>query len=327
MESKKGHDIPFGVRAIQSGIQVDGIWISKTNTPAASNLGFGSSGTSPEMLPSPDSKNRTVSNIKPLSKQATQPQYLPDLDILQRYDDAQALKAKTDGARAQGAYKPRTVSHLRHGSAGPYDEATLHHLEGNTIQKKVHVHRPRHSSSRFAEVEGESSAADNELSSGVSSRSDTSLSRHIEEDAKSSTVVSDSEVQSPAGMRSSRAEYFSVPVESPSSDTVNPFQTPLASPRMSDLPLVVLSESEDHLAHPQESFKAGELHMNKSVRKVNSGFEVLPAGTFGASTDLKGKGLESDVGEDSGERRHSKLQKKARTSMTGKRTSMGIDRS
>ena len=31
-------DIPFGVRAIQSGIQVEGIWISRPNTPDASHV-------------------------------------------------------------------------------------------------------------------------------------------------------------------------------------------------------------------------------------------------------------------------------------------------
>ncbi|TEA18854.1 hypothetical protein C8034_v010506 [Colletotrichum sidae] len=34
---RKQSDIPFGVRAIQSGIEVDGIWISRPNTPAASD--------------------------------------------------------------------------------------------------------------------------------------------------------------------------------------------------------------------------------------------------------------------------------------------------
>jgi hypothetical protein len=30
-------DIPFGIRAIQSGIEIDGVWISRTNTPAGSS--------------------------------------------------------------------------------------------------------------------------------------------------------------------------------------------------------------------------------------------------------------------------------------------------
>ncbi|KAB2577523.1 uncharacterized protein LTHEOB_9183 [Lasiodiplodia theobromae] len=34
---KSGDDIPFGIRAIQSGIEVDGIWISGTNTPVPSS--------------------------------------------------------------------------------------------------------------------------------------------------------------------------------------------------------------------------------------------------------------------------------------------------
>ncbi|EHK16782.1 uncharacterized protein TRIVIDRAFT_41337, partial [Trichoderma virens Gv29-8] len=32
------NDIPFGVRAIQKGIQVEGIWISRPNTPDASHV-------------------------------------------------------------------------------------------------------------------------------------------------------------------------------------------------------------------------------------------------------------------------------------------------
>ncbi len=30
-------DIPFGIRAIQSGIEVDGVWISRSNTPVGSS--------------------------------------------------------------------------------------------------------------------------------------------------------------------------------------------------------------------------------------------------------------------------------------------------
>ena len=31
------NEIPFGIRAIQSGIEVDGVWISRTNTPVGSS--------------------------------------------------------------------------------------------------------------------------------------------------------------------------------------------------------------------------------------------------------------------------------------------------
>jgi hypothetical protein len=66
--------------------------------------------------------------------------------------------------------------------------------------------------------------------------------------------------------------------------------------------------------------------VNKTVRKVNSGFEVLPAGTFGVPTEFKGKGVEQDQDEDLGERRQSKLQKKPRDSITGRRPSSTMDR-
>lgn len=35
--STKEEDIPFGIRAIESGIEVDGVWISRSNTPAGSS--------------------------------------------------------------------------------------------------------------------------------------------------------------------------------------------------------------------------------------------------------------------------------------------------
>lgn len=338
VEAKKNHEIPFGVRAIQSGIQVDGIWISKANTPAVSELKLGSGGTSPDMLPSPDPKNGTITDIRPLTNQATHRQYLTEEDVLQRFDNTYAFPERSEKPQVQGAYKPRRASHPKqHGVHGEFDETTLHHLEGTSAQKKVHVHRPRHNSSRHAEVEGESSAADNELSSSVSSRSDASLSQNMhsgmdqdESPLKPSAVISATEVQSPANVQSSRAEYFSVPGDSPSTEAVNPFQTPYASPTFSATPLVAFDNSEEYRLQQSQAeapFVAGQLHMNKSVRKVNSGFEVLPAGTFGVPTELKGKGLESDLeAEDSGERRQSKLQKKQRTSMPSRRTSRDLER-
>ena len=63
--------------------------------------------------------------------------------------------------------------------------------------------------------------------------------------------------------------------------------------------------------------------MNKTVRRVNSGFEVLPAGTFGVHTDFKGKGPDQEErwtrDDDPSQKRHSnKLQKKGRSSMSSR---------
>lgn len=35
-EEAKGEDIPFGIRAIERGIEVDGVWIFGVNTPVSS---------------------------------------------------------------------------------------------------------------------------------------------------------------------------------------------------------------------------------------------------------------------------------------------------
>ena len=45
----KGPEIPFGVRAIESGVEVDGVWISRPNTPVPSSRG--SPGVSPVIEP------------------------------------------------------------------------------------------------------------------------------------------------------------------------------------------------------------------------------------------------------------------------------------
>lgn len=47
------NDIPFGIRAIESGIEVDGVWISRSNTPV------GSSRTSLSDLKLPRSHNNS----------------------------------------------------------------------------------------------------------------------------------------------------------------------------------------------------------------------------------------------------------------------------
>ena len=39
VKRRRANQVPFGVRAIESGIEVDGVWISRSNTPAGSLSG------------------------------------------------------------------------------------------------------------------------------------------------------------------------------------------------------------------------------------------------------------------------------------------------
>lgn len=338
VESRKSYDIPFGVRAIQSGVQVDGIWISQSNTPAASELKLGLGGNSPDMITTPESKSGQASpDIGPISPQSSQLHAVNQLESLQNLDRAITAQEDIYGSGTQGSYRPRKASQLRYGSHGEFDQATLQQLEGTSPPRKMQVHRPRQSSSRHTEVEAESSAADNELSSGVSSHSDISLSQNMhtaleiqEEAFLNVSTMGSRELNQPPTLRSSRVEYFSLPLQTPGMSDSDPFETPLSSPntfRSSiatglNTPPVASTpeflEPAQDLASQQSRtplpFVPGELHVNKSIRKVNSGFEVLPAGTFGAPAEFKGKGVDMDFEEDSGDKRQStKLQKKPRT--------------
>jgi hypothetical protein len=374
VESRISHDIPFGVRAIQSGIQVDGIWISTSTTPMASELKLGylrdssSSDATGALEAAKNSQiiaDATPQIIRPKSGQGLPPsrgRESAKLDPAVGVQEAPPPE-RPDTAGTHTSYKPARSSHLRFGSHGEFDEATLGRLEGKPSPKKIHSHRPR--GSRHTEMEGDSaSAADNERSSGTSSDSDTTLSQKIQvhpnlsrhsllsqhechqnHSLSLSNVPSSKPVRASLPFQSSKAEYFSIPIDSPGYETSDPFETPLSSsgerlqsfrsaksavvhsPVLPDSSWLDTSKFPPPIqSHAVSPFVPGELHVNKTVRKVNSGFEVLPAGTFGVPTEFKGKGVEQDQEEDSGERRQSKLQKKPRDSITGQRPSSTMDR-
>jgi hypothetical protein len=357
VESRKSHDIPFGVRAIQSGITVDGIWISQSNSPIPSELKLEHlrNGSADLIAPYDPSNGAEVTEeltsqvVRPSSRQGRQQTLNNDGEpLMEPVTGIQEapVSERPDSSGKRLSYKPRRASHLRFGSHGQYDATTLDQLEGKSLspKKKVYAHRPRGSGKNELEVDS-ASAADNERSSGTSDDSDATLSHHPnsrsrqsllaqqaqsgESSTRISPLASSKPVRASLPPQGSKAEYFSIPIHSPSSETSNPFATPLESP--SETPKFNIAQNSpavsgsnrlgESQAQPsqQSLFVPGELHVNKTIRKVNSGFEVLPAGTFGIPAEFKGGEISQD--EDSGERRQSKLQKKPRTSMTGQRQS------
>lgn len=359
--SRGNHDIPFGVRAIQSGIQVDGIWISQSATPMQSELKLGHlrSSSSDNVASEDSSKSGQV------VVEAT-PVLPPPKPRVPEFRDQNTLHGgqpelanpPQDVSGPRTSYKPRRSSQLRYGDNGDYDEQTLGHLEGKESpqRNKVYARQPR-GSRHTTDNEADSSAADNERNSGTSDDSDATLSQkprsrpdrprqsllsnttNRDAQPRVSSVVSGKPVQASVPVQSSRAEYVSVPNESPSKEYYDPFMahndgapevldsftqtaTPLRSSWFENAP------SEPSQPDPPR-YISGELHANRAVRKVNSGFELLPAGTFGAPSNLKGKGkeVEVDEGEDSSDRRQStKLQKRPGNSFSGRRPSSTMDR-
>ena len=366
VEPRKSYDIPFGIRAIQSGIQVDGIWISQSSTPIPSELKLGplqhgsteTSGnldTSKNVQASEETHPQTVRPTSGHGKLPFRNSELGSPHLDQAGLAQQFMPPERPKSAGHVSYKPRKSSHLRYGSHGKYDEETLEQLEGKTPpHNRLQTHRPRRS--RKLEIEGESSsAADNERSSGASSDSDATLSHRTQTQShfplhpsisgapnrngssmKFMSVPSTNLVRSSLPPQSSKAEYFSVPGAPSGCDTLDPYFNRLESPAeaagssmSSQFPVVHLPTHADSswLDLPRDSsqsqsksdspFVPGELHVNKTVRKVNSGFEVLPAGTFGIPVEFKEKAADQNHDENSGERRQStKLQKKPRNSIS-----------
>lgn len=71
----RGKAIPFGVRAIESGIEVDGVWISGTNTPAMSTP------PSPAISAKPEDSKHTM--IDPAQGRNSSSSILSQLEIPQ----------------------------------------------------------------------------------------------------------------------------------------------------------------------------------------------------------------------------------------------------
>ncbi|TVY48248.1 hypothetical protein LOCC1_G001293 [Lachnellula occidentalis] len=359
IEPQDGQDYLFGIKAIESGIEIEGIWIpSKKNNLVRSerkpghihgeldtldSLDLKTSGqTSAEAFPPPTRPTPKGRLSLGTTSSATIPFERSPVS-----GDVTASE-RSEVARNKTPYQPRKSSHLRYGSHGSYgetrfDETTLSQLEGHPfVEKKPHSQRSR--ASRQLEPEADSSAADNEHSSGVSSDSDATLSCGLlsQEDRKRQSVPQQQLTQStdtPAPsdipsnkaissvpIQSSKADYFSIPQVSPAYESMehlatlqlaaterSPFVPSTTSSTMPGTGPLAQLEGDSQLFRqsPNTSFSPfvpGELHMNKTLRKVNSGFHVLPAGTFGThdpNTDER-----SNLYDDGYTRRQSKLQKK-----------------
>ncbi|TGO47846.1 hypothetical protein BCON_0261g00130 [Botryotinia convoluta] len=320
VEPMKGVDIPFGVRAIQSGIQVDGIWISGTNTPVPSiKLQRHSSFE----LSSPNSNSNAHASPK-----AGQPSFrYSESALLSSHrslsDDDTLITDPRSSSRQRATYKPTKSSQLRFGTVGEhqYDEETLGHLVGNSETGRVYTHKPRGGRRSDASISPSLSdaaaAADNERSSGTSDDSDETFSRvrhpQLNRPFNYPTRTPSPEVLTPAFPSFShqpttkgKGQYSSIPLF-PEDDEMDPFASPhlrgMDRAHGSNLQTVEDQRYTDNTIEskapllksrsPSSHFIPGELHQNKAIRRVNSGFEILPAGTFGTQPpiDIKGKGV------------------------------------
>lgn len=367
------NQVPFGVRALQSGVEIDGIWVSTSKLPIPESLrqfrnselssdsSFGSTddGTpfSPEELSPP-----RMSFSGPL-----QPAFRPSpvsVETRKTFEGFRPSTFKTLSRDLASAYKPRRSSHLRFSSSGDsqVNQDTLSQLEGiaPTLPEKVHHQLSSYKQAAMLDSSSDA-AADNERSSDSDSDGSPTGKEVIAETHQlvrgtSFRVVSkrshrgrgrgshDSDDSNASIRLPSKGDYFSVAPDSPPRPELNPFATPDASPTLGSIAMKVthrlptdeieaLGESQWPLLSKRQSesqaelvFTPGSLHVNKIARRINSGFELLPAGTFDLTTgpvrnNPGGIIVSAESVDDDERRRSKKLQKKGRDSITGKRLS------
>ena len=137
-------DIPFGVRAIENGIEVEGVWISRSNTPVSSNQGSPASSpvgdTSPTLSESHAQNMTTIPKLvmpQPMypylgrpGSSSTSPSRSPNKQhekgiSADRFSSQGSVSPDTIKIRIRPSYQPRQSSHLRFSSGDIFDSVTV----------------------------------------------------------------------------------------------------------------------------------------------------------------------------------------------------------
>ncbi|KAL8738094.1 MAG: hypothetical protein Q9181_001080 [Wetmoreana brouardii] len=188
---KEGNDVPFGIRAIESGIEVDGVWISRSNTPANSTPGSPALSDTQEPAPhppAPSDRTSSVSNMsrlempqpahghpRPNPSRMTNSSYMRtsgnlfERSISSERSPSRPVSTYTEFTpRGRPTYQPRRASHLRYSNSHTGDHAdALATLEGRQLASKT----GSKSSQESAEYEGSGQRVSDDSWSGSSGES------------------------------------------------------------------------------------------------------------------------------------------------------------
>jgi hypothetical protein len=279
-KSPKKGDIPFGVRALQSGIEVDGIWVSRPGTPSRnsskSKVGVVSALT---IIVDEDGKTKTkvISGDKKRSANPGRPvPYRTQSSALVREPssgsdttDAQSTLSMPLPQISEDSTVPRRYQHR----AGRLNEEALRRLDGqalrsphlNTYMPTSHLSSPHSSVSRshYRPSNRSSVSSSESLSSGGASRNPSSSS---------------SQKSFPPVAREKDTHATQGPSRSPvRSSTATTSTWGTSATTESHTPLMTSPVS---IQKPQPTFGPHDSYANRQRRQINEGFEVLPAGTF-----------------------------------------------
>ncbi|KAI1115222.1 hypothetical protein F5Y14DRAFT_139927 [Nemania sp. NC0429] len=285
-------DIPFGVRAIQSGIEVEGIWISRPVTPmeprSSSKASYATLDIDGEPRPGDKGKavlgsvarpTATVTEAESTPRPSPRPEHVGSYFDQTIQQDARRIPAPSVSPTAylQPYSLQRPIDDSAH-TARYHGEAYIPASSSSTLNS---------SPSPLVGPAGDRTSVSSEEGLGSSSprySADTrgrpaGPSAHYRspfEDSESSSSAGPSRAQSKYCSRV-RAEARGNPFESPEADRASSSDPPSAS----RLPLASTRPT------PLRTYT--DQRENISSRVVNAGFEVLPAGTFGRLSNDGGR--------------------------------------
>ncbi|KAK0730640.1 hypothetical protein B0H67DRAFT_44530 [Lasiosphaeris hirsuta] len=291
---KRNNEIPFGVRAIQNGVEVDGIWISRpTSQHETAATEQAASVTVVNIDPDKPLSGEKTILVSTVNLEQTLPENkLPSGSIFQRLSDTGVVDGSLLPDPPTSKFVSKTKRKSRRGTSA-LNEGTLWRLEGQPQQKQGYDASIPTSAPRDIRQPSQRSSAS---SSGESMESQPRSTRTAS--GKSYTSSRSSRLYTARNIHENRTGYSTVSQEKEHQD---PFDTPARTPSgfsaLSRENQAVQPHNQELLS-PEPTFGPGDLHVNRSTRRVNNGFEVLPAGTFGVLHEFDRGGSASNVGND-----------------------------
>ena len=297
-------DIPFGVRAIQTGVEVDGIWISRPGTPTESE-DFGNStligsvsDTKVKDKPSPLAGGLRKPTTAVIEVEPT-PNQSPTPSLLERSDAYTPSPLRISQLGSQSTYKPTQSSQK---PLAPAPESThlssLEQLEG-TRAPRLETYVPTspyqgEQSTAYTPMRRRSSASydedDDYTQEDVATPASRYQDRPLVPPPRRPSPFDDPEISTPTPIADmmQRDGYLTGTETSPEytrntldrgsgeSGTDRGHNPQSFSHRIQSS----YGSMDSRVPQPPRRSYSGETHVNTSSRRVNAGFEVLPAGTF-----------------------------------------------
>lgn len=266
----KKADIPFGVRAIQSGIQVDGIWISRPGTPASGSPVGAYSAT------------LRGSEYEPKGKEPAGPTQ-PSSPTASSFEQPVDVRTTPQPQPRSPALGPQATYKPRHPAAAAATQPSYHPSEPASRES---AQRPRPTSSERPHLQTYSPTT-------ASSPPRTAWPEQRYGQSERTSSDSDEGLTMATPKRNhGRSNYYPPNSRSESYDR----GAGRPGPAVGDQPAAEGSEQEQLGRHPGRSY-SGETYANRATRRVNAGFEVLPAGTFGSSAAMYDDSVDLESGE------------------------------